>query len=144
MKFPEVVPFLRANHQGVISTQKPSGAMHSSVVVCGPYKGNAAFVSVYPKSQKVKNLRRNSDCTVLAVAKDWHSYAVIEGKAALFDYSNTEENNMRIMLREVYAACSDTPHPNWEEYDEAMVSQEAVVVLVHPNKVYGMLPKEGF
>ena len=43
------------------------------------------------------------------------------------------------MLREVYMACSDTPHPNWEEYDEAMVKQDAVIVLVHPHKVYGLL-----
>ena len=139
MKFEEIVPFLATNHRGVISTQKPNGAMHSSIVVCGAYEGNAAFVSVYPKSQKVKNMRRNSDCTVLAVAKDWRSYVVIEGKATLFDYSNTETDKMRIMLRDVYMACSDTPHPNWEEYDEAMVRQEAVIVLVHPSRVYGLL-----
>ena len=139
MKFQEVVPFLATNHRGVISTQKPSGAIHSSIVVCGAYRGNAAFVSVYPKSQKVKNLRRNSECTVLAVADDWRVYVVIEGKATLFDYLNTESEEMRIMLREVYMACSDTPHPNWEEYDEAMVKQEAVIVLVDPRKIYGLL-----
>ena len=139
MKFQEVVPFLATNHRGVISTKKPSGAIHSSIVVCGAYRGNAAFVSVYPKSQKVKNLRRNSECTVLAVADDWRAYVVIEGKATLFDYLNTESEEMRIMLREVYMACSDTPHPNWEEYDEAMVKQEAVIVLVDPRKIYGLL-----
>ena len=46
---------------------------------------------------------------------------------------------MRVMLREVYTACSDAPHPDWEEFDEAMVNQEAVIVLVHPNRVYGLL-----
>ena len=30
-------------------------------------------------------------------------------------------------------------HPNWEEYDQAMVSQESVVVLVPPEKVYGSM-----
>ena len=139
MKFQDVVPFLATNRRGVVSTKKPNGAMHSSIVVCGAYKGNAAFVSVYPKSQKVKNLRRNSDCTVLSVTEDWRSYAVIEGKAALSDYANTEAENMRIMLREVYMACSNTPHSNWEEFDEAMVKQEAVIVLVRPDRVYGLL-----
>ena len=139
MRFQDVVPFLETNHRGVISTKRANGATHSSIVVCGAYKGNAAFVSVYPRSQKVRNLRRNSDCTVLSVTEDWRSYAVIEGEAALFDYVDTEADKMRKMLREVYMACSDTPHPDWEEFDEAMVNQEAVIVLVRPDKVYGLL-----
>ena len=139
MNIQDVAPFLETNHRGVICTKQSNGATHSSIVVCGHYQGNAAFVSVYPKSQKVKNLRRNPDCTVLAVTEDWRSYAVIEGVANLYDYSNTDAETLRIMLREVYMACGDTPHPNWDEYDEAMVRQDAVIVLVHPNKVYGLL-----
>ena len=139
MKFQDVVPFLETNHRGVISTKMANGATHSSIVVCGAYEGNAAFVSVYPRSQKVKNLRRNSNCTALCVTEDWRSYAVIEGEATLFDYVNTEADTMRSMLREGYMAWSDTPHPDWEEYDRAMVKQEAVVVLVRPDRVYGLL-----
>jgi PPOX class probable F420-dependent enzyme len=139
MNFQDIVPFLKVNHRGVISTKQSNGATHSSIVVCGTYKGNAAFVSVYPKSQKVKNLRRNPDCTVVSVSDDWRSYAVIEGEASLFDFSNTDADTLRLMLREVYMVCSNTPHPNWEEYDSAMVKQEAVVVLVNPSRIYGQL-----
>ena len=139
MDFQDVVPFLQTNHRGVISTTRPNGSTHSSIVVCGAYDGNAAFVSVYPKSQKVRNLRRDPHCTVLSVTEDWRSYAVIEGEVTLFDYGNTETEEMRKMLREVYMACSNTPHSDWEEFDEAMVKQEAVVVLVRPDKVYGLL-----
>ena len=34
----------------------------------------------------------------------------------------------------------DKDHPDWEEYDRAMVEQDAVVVLVSPERVYGRLP----
>lgn len=123
----------------MISTKGSTGAIHSSIVVCGVYEGDVAFVSVYPRSQKVRNLRRNSNCTVLAISEDWQSYAVIEGKATLFDYSSSGSEQMRIMLRDIYRVCSDTPHPNWEEYDKAMVEQGAVIVLVRPEKVYGVV-----
>ncbi len=43
------------------------------------------------------------------------------------------------MLREIFRACSGQEHPNWEEYDEAMVKQEAVAILVTPETVYGKL-----
>lgn len=139
MDFQDVVPFLATNHRGVISTRRPNGSTHSSIVVCGAYDGNAAFVSVYPKSQKVRNLRRDSRCTVLAVTEDWRSYAIIEGEATLIDYANTDAEKMRNLLREVYMACSNTPHSDWDEFDEAMVKQEAVIVLVRPDKVYGLI-----
>ena len=139
MDFGDVRPFLEIHHRGVIATRRPNGATHSSIVVCGAYDGNAAFVSVYPKSQKIRNLRRDPNCTVLAVTDDWRQYAVIEGQARLLDYSDMDAEEIRVMLREVYMACSDTEHPDWDEYDQAMIEQDAVIVLVEPERVYGLL-----
>ena len=64
----------------------------------------------------------------------------VEGKARLFDYENTDKEEMRVMFREVFRACGDSDHPDWEEYDQAMVDQGAVAVLVTPERVYGRLP----
>ncbi len=139
MDFKHVRLFLETYHRGVIATRRPDGATHSSIVVCGAYDGHAAFVSVYPRSQKIRNLRRDPNCTVLAVTDDWRQYAVIEGQAKLFDYSNMDAEEMRVMLRDVYMACSDTEHPDWAEYDQAMIDQNAVIVLVTPERVYGLL-----
>ena len=131
--------FMGKNHQGVISTRRPNGLLHSSIVVCGVYDAKAVFVSVYSRSQKIANLRRDPVCTVLTVTPAWRQYLAIEVEAQLFDYQNTETNNMRKLLRDAYMACSDREHPNWEEYDQAMVWQESVVVLVPPEKVYGSM-----
>jgi len=139
MNFESASNFMGKNHQGVISTRRPNGLLHSSIVVCGVYDAKAVFVSVYPRSQKIANLRRDPVCTVLTVTPDWRQYLAIEGEAQLFDYQNTETKNMRKLLRDAYMACSDREHPNWEEYDQAMVSQESVVVLVPPEKVYGSM-----
>ncbi len=139
MDFEDARPFLEANHRGVIATRRPNGATHSSIVVCGAYEGHAAFVSVYPRSQKIRHLRRDPNCTVLAVSSVWGDWVSVEGQATLLDYGNTEPEEMRIKLREVYMACSDTEHPDWEEYDQAMIDQEAVIVFVTPERVYGLL-----
>ncbi len=139
MNFEDVRPFMETHHRGVISTRRPDGATHSSIVVCGAYEGNAAFVSVYPRSQKIRNLRRDPHCTVLAVREDWREWVSVEGEATLYDYGNMDAEECRVMLRKVYMECSDTEHPDWDEYDRAMVEQEAVIVLVEPNRVYGLL-----
>jgi len=139
MNYQEALPFLRKNHKGVVNTNRPDGSTHSSIVVCGIYQNKPTFVSVYPKSQKIVNLRRNPNCTLVSVTGDWRNYAVIEGTVSMMDYNDTEPELMRSKLREAYMACSDTPHPDWEEYDEAMIRQKAVIVSLKPVRVYGLL-----
>ena len=139
MNFEDAKPFMERNHRGVVTTYQADGAAHASIVVCGAYEGHAAFVSVHNKSQKVRNLRRDPRCTVLAVADTWRSWVSIEGEAKLSDYGTTDPEEMRLLLREVYMACSHDEHSNWEEFDEAMKVQEGVVVLVKPNRVYGQI-----
>ena len=77
---------------------------------------------------------------MLAVSKDWRSSVSVEGEARLHDYTNTNSEEVRVMFREVYRACGDKDHSYWEEYDQAMVTQRAVIVLVRPVRVYGRLP----
>ena len=138
MEFEQARPFMETNHRGVISTMQRNGAMQNSIVVCGAYQGTAAFVSVRGNSAKVSNLRRDPRCTVMAVDANWRSFVVVGGQARLYDYRNTDHEELRQMLRQVYRACGGD-HPDWEEYDRAMVEQDAVVVLVTPERVYGLV-----
>ena len=57
----------------------------------------------------------------------------------LLDYRITPAEDFRVLLRDVYRACGDKDHPDWEEYDQAMVRQDAVVVFVKPERVYGRI-----
>jgi len=139
MEFSEIQPFLETQHRGVVQTLQRNGAVQCSIVVCGHHQGNLAFVSVRGRSAKVRNLRRNPQCTVLAVDSNWRTYVVVEGQATLLDRRNTDHEELRVKLRELFRACGDRDHPNWEEYDRAMVEQDAVGVLVRPERVYGKL-----
>jgi PPOX class probable F420-dependent enzyme len=139
MNFEDVRSFMEQNHRGVITTYQSDGAMQTSIVVSGVFRDSAAFVIVRGKSAKTRNLRRDPRCTVLAVSDDWRSYAVVEGQAQLLDYRNTPAEEYRVLLRDVFRACGDKDHPDWEEYDQAMVQQDAVTVFVRPERVYGML-----
>jgi PPOX class probable F420-dependent enzyme len=139
MEFEQARPFMESHHRGVITTYQRNGAMHTSIVVSGAYQGNAAFVIVYGKSTKTRNLRRDPRCTVMNVDNDWGRHTIVEGQAQLLDYHNTPAEEFRVLLREVFRACGDQDHPDWEEYDRAMVQQDAVVVFVKPERVYGRL-----
>ena len=140
MDFQDYENFVNNNHRGVITTYRRNGAGHTSIVVCGAYKGKAAYVIVYGNSVKVRNLQNDNRCTVMAVSEDWRSCVNVEGTSELMDYRNTDPETMRVELREVFRACSaHGDHPDWEEYDEAMVKQDGIIVLVEPERIYGRI-----
>ncbi len=137
MEFEDVRPFMESHHRGVVTTYRPDGGMHNSLVSSGAYRGKAAFVIVYPGAVKTRNLRRDPRCTVTTVDNHWRNHAVVEGRAQLFDSGNTGAEELRLLVRALYRACGDGYHPDWEEFDRAMVAQQAVAVLVSPERVYG-------
>ncbi len=139
MQFEQAKPFLASNHRAVVNTLGAGGAIQSSIVVCGAYQDYMAFVSVSGRSAKIRNLRRNSRCTVVATSADWRNYVVVEGEAQLFDSANTPAEELRQKLRDVFKVCGDGTHSDWDEYDRIMGQQEAVVVLVTTDRVYGLL-----
>ena len=139
MQFEETRNFLANNHRGVVNTLQANGGIQSSIVVCGAYQEYMAFVSVRGRSSKIRNLRRTPRCTVVATSADWRNYVVVEGAAQLFDTTNTPAEELRLKLQEVFRVCGDGNHSDWDEYDRIMQQQEAVVVLVTPERVYGLL-----
>ena len=77
MEFKDIQSHFETNHRGVITTFQANGAGHSSIVVCGAYQGNAAFVIVNGTSAKVRNLRRDPRCTVMSVTENWRTCAPV-------------------------------------------------------------------
>ena len=63
----------------------------------------------------------------------------LEGHAQLLSPENTNAEELRLALRGVYRVTGGGEHPDWDEYDQAMIDQKAVIVLVTPERVYGLL-----
>ena len=127
--------FIRKNCRGVLSTFRKNGAMQLSIVSVGAFKDGVAFSTVLKRS-KLVNLNRNSSCSLLISTDDWSSYIVLEGRADILSNINTGPNELKEALRGIYREILGE-HPNWHEYDRAMIKDERVVVVVQPLHVYG-------
>ena len=139
MEFEQAKNFLVSNHRAVVNTINANGYIQSSIVVAGVYKDYLALVSIRGSSSKITNLKKNPKCTVNVTSSDWRNYVVVEGDAALIDSTNTAEEPLRLQLREIFQVCGDGTHSDWDEYDRVMKQQDAVIVLINPLKVYGLL-----
>ena len=129
--------FLKANHQAVLTTFRKDGGAQMSIVTCGLYRDSIAFTTEAQRA-KLLNLQRNPRCSLLVSKRDWWGYLVLEGQATLLSPGATDPAELRQGLRDVYLAASGKTHPNWQEYDAAMRKERRSVVIVVPERVYGM------
>ncbi|MBM3925212.1 MAG: PPOX class F420-dependent oxidoreductase [SAR202 cluster bacterium] len=132
----KVKRFIKQNHYGVVSTFRKDGAVQMSLVSCGPFKEGVAFTTTAGRA-KLANLKRNPKCSILVSQQDWWGYVVLEGQAKIMDRDNTDHEELRLALRDVYRAASGQEHPDWNDYDKAMTKDKRAVVIVEPQRIYG-------
>jgi hypothetical protein len=78
-------------------------------------------------------LRRDPRASVVCLDPDnWFSYVVVEGTATFLE-NNLDE------LRRYYREVRGEDHPNWQEYDEAMVREKRLLLVIRPEKFYGIV-----
>jgi PPOX class probable F420-dependent enzyme len=128
--------FASQTHRGVLTTFRRNGAAQMSIVSCGPYRNGVAFTTTADRA-KLLNLKRNPRCSLLISQEDWWGYVVLEGHAEVLSADNTDAEEFRMALRDAYRAASGTEHPNWEEYDRAMIDDRRSVIIVVPDRIYG-------
>ena len=71
---------------------------------------------------------------------DFYAYAVIEGRAELTPVAADPDDATVDELVEYYRAVAGE-HPDWDDYRRAMVADGRLVLRLHPERAYGMLPE---
>ena len=51
--------------------------------------------------------------------------------------NNTDADELRLTLRDVYRVAAGEEHSNWEEYDAAMLTDQRSAIIVVPSHIYG-------
>ena len=131
-----VKEFVSANHQAVLTTFRKNGAAQMSIVTVGAYGDGVGFTTTEDRA-KFHNLVRNPRCSLLVSKSDWWGYVVLEGQAKVLRRGESDDDELRDALRGIYRAASGQEHPDWEDYDRAMVADRRAAIIVVPEHVYG-------
>ena len=126
----EAVTYLKENHRGVLATAKKDGRPQLSNI--GYLYDTDGLVKISTTSDRIKvhNIKRNPQVSMVAQGDNWYEYLVIEGTATVSPEGQLEE------LRHLYEGIAGKPHPNWPEYDEAMVRDHRVIISITIEKMY--------
>lgn len=131
-----VKEFVAENHQAVLTTFRKNGAAQMSIVTVGAYGDGVGFTTTEDRA-KLHNLVRDSRCSLLVSKSDWWGYVVLEGHAKVLRRGESDDDELRDALRGIYRVASGQEHPDWEDYDRAMIEDRRAAVIVVPGHVYG-------
>jgi PPOX class probable F420-dependent enzyme len=121
----ELLEFLRPRHRATLVTRRRDGGLQMSPVTCGVDAEGRVVVSTYPARAKAGNARRDPRVSVLVHSDEWDGpYVQVDGSAEVLDMPDAVEPLVE------YFRCISGEHPDWEEYREAMRSQNKSLIRV--------------
>jgi PPOX class probable F420-dependent enzyme len=119
---PDVERFLAAHTQAIIATIRKDGSPHLTNVL-SHYSDGKMFVSITETRAKYKHLVREPRASLHVGGDNFWQYVVVEGGARLVHMPEA-----LVPLRQLYESLSGKPHPDWDEYDEAMRQDRRVLL----------------
>ena len=125
--------FLIQRHNGILASIKRNGRPQLSNVLYLLDEDGRIKVSVTQTRAKTHNLRRDPRATLHVQGRDWYEFLVVDGVTALIEGPEVGQ-----ALRDVYRKIRGE-HPNWAEYDAAMVNDQRLLLSISIDYAYGMI-----
>ncbi|MBI2866892.1 MAG: PPOX class F420-dependent oxidoreductase [Chloroflexi bacterium] len=123
--------FVARSHRGVLATLKRDGRPQLSNIVYALDRDGIIKISATRTRAKTLNLRRDPRASLAVQGEHWGEYVVVEGTAAI-----QEGKGVLTDLRRVYEMIAGTPHPNWQEFNEAMVRDQRLLLALTIDRLY--------
>jgi PPOX class probable F420-dependent enzyme len=127
--------FLEGKRNGILATIKRDGRPQlSNILFVLDQDDGRIKISVTQSRAKVHNLRRDPRASLHVAGKDFYQYLVVEGQARLIEGEGVLE-----ALRDYYRKARGE-HPDWKDYDAAMVRDQRLLLSISLDRAYGQLP----
>jgi PPOX class probable F420-dependent enzyme len=130
--------FLGDHHQGVLVTLKRDGGPQSSNIAYG-WDGEVARISVTDGRAKTNNLRRDPRAILHVTGESFYQYVSASGSVELSDISTDPGDATGQELLALHDAVAPEPHPDPDEFFQAMVTDHRLVLRFTPDRFTGMV-----
>lgn len=125
--------FVRERHEGILATIRRDGRPQLSSILYFLDDDGRIKISTTRPTAKVHNLRRDPRAAFHVTGRNFFEYVVVEGTAEFI-----EGEGILPELRRYYTRVSGE-HPNWAEYDAAMIREQRLLLSISVDRAYGML-----
>lgn len=139
MEIDEALTFLREHRNGVLTTLKRDGRPQLSNIIYAVQDDGTVDISVTAARAKSRNAARDPRVSLHVTRDDFSAYVVIDGDAELSAVSTEPGDAAGLRLQALYRQLIGE-HEDWDDYLQAMVTDQRQVLTISPTHAYGMLP----
>jgi PPOX class probable F420-dependent enzyme len=137
MDLATALEFAARHKNGVLITLRKDGRAQSSNIVY-VMDGPVARVSLTDDRAKTRNMRRDPRAILHVSADNFWSYVSLDGVAELTPVAKKPGDDVCKELAEVYERAAGKPHPNWDEFFDAMIKEKRLVLRFRATSAAGM------
>lgn len=117
----------RHNHRAVLATRRRDGRPQLSPVLQAVTDDGRIVVSTRAVAMKARNARRDPEVSICAINDGFFGpWVQVDGTATIIELPQAMP-----VLRSYYLQISGE-HPDWDEYERAMVAEGRVVIAIAP------------
>jgi PPOX class probable F420-dependent enzyme len=127
----EAHDFVARSHRAVLATIKRDGRPQLSHVAYALDHDGRIKISVTRDRAKTRNLQRDPRASLVVQGDNWYQYVVVEASAEVQDGPGVFAD-----LRRIYEMIAGKPHPDWAEFDHAMVRDGRVLLSLAIERLY--------
>jgi len=139
MELTEALNFVGDRKQGVLATIRANGRPQLSNILYVSGDDGVLRISVTDTRAKTGNLRRDPRASLYVVGDNFFQYVVIEARAELSPVAADPHDDTVAQLIAYYRAGLGE-HPDWDDYRATMVADRRLLLSLHPERAYGMVP----
>jgi PPOX class probable F420-dependent enzyme len=126
----EALEYIASNNRGVLATIKQDGRPQLSHIAYTLDDDGLIKISVTQDRAKTRNAKRDDRVALNIIGDNWYQYIVVEGTAGFI------EENPLPALRHVYERVAGKPHPDWDEFNQAMIDEKRIVMTISVDRLY--------
>lgn len=136
MELSQAIAWAAERRLGVLITIRSDGRPQSSDIVYTVSDG-AFVISVTAGRAKTANLRRDPRAVLhISDEKAW-SYVSLDGRVELSPVTASPSDATSDALVDYYERVAGGPHPDWDEYRQAMIDERRLIARFTPTSAAG-------
>ena len=136
MELSQAITWAADRRLGVLITIRADCRPQSSDIVYG-VEGGAFVISVTAGRAKTANLRRDARAVLhISDEKSW-SYVSLDGTVELSPVTTDPGDAASDALVAYYELVAGGPHPDWDEYRQAMIDERRLIARFTPTTAAG-------
>ena len=134
----ELLDFIRPRHHLLLATTRSDGRPQLSPVSGGVDAEGRVVISTYPGRAKTRNAERRTAASVCFLSDDFGgAWVQVDGDAEVLHMPEAVEGLVD------YFRCISGEHPNWDEYRQAMITQDKSLIRITITR-WGPIATGGF